>query len=62
MNCGHPKYTSPFTDVPPDETPHGCYEGFVYICYMVENPEIGRKLEVIEPVPCRRCSEAGEDH
>jgi hypothetical protein len=34
--------------------PHGCYEGFVYIGYMVED-ENGEPQEVIERVPCRRC-------
>jgi hypothetical protein len=38
----------------PDEAPHGCYEGFVYIGHIVED-ENGEPVEVIERVPCRRC-------
>jgi hypothetical protein len=41
---------------PSDETPHGCYEGLVYMGYEEDGEE------VIETVPCRRCSRvAGED-
>ncbi len=39
----------------PDDTPHGCYEGVVYIGCMVSDPETGGETEVIEAVPCRRC-------
>jgi hypothetical protein len=42
-------------EVLPDETPHGCYEGFVYIGHMAED-ESGEMVEVIERVPCRRCN------
>jgi hypothetical protein len=31
-----------------------CYAGFVYIGHMVE--EDGEEVEIIEAVPCRRCS------
>ena len=51
------------TDAPevlPDERPHGCYEGFVYISYMVEDELDGAPVEEIERVPCRRCR-AAED-
>jgi hypothetical protein len=41
-------------EVLPDERPHGCYEGFVYIGHIVED-ESGESVEVIERVPCRRC-------
>jgi len=37
-----------------DETPHGCYEGFVYMGAEVED-ESGERVEVIERVPCLRC-------
>jgi hypothetical protein len=40
------------------ERSHACYQGVVYIGYVVE--EDGEELEVIKAVPCRRC--AGEDH
>ncbi len=39
----------------PDEAPHGCYEGFVYIGHIAEDDENGEPQEVIERVPCRRC-------
>jgi hypothetical protein len=35
---------------PTDETPHGCYEGLVFIGHEEDGEE------VIEAVPCRRCS------
>jgi hypothetical protein len=38
---------------PTDETPHGCYEGFVYLGHLIE--EDGEEVEVIEAIPCRRC-------
>jgi hypothetical protein len=46
-------------EVLPDETPHGCYEGFVFIGYIVED-ESGEPTEEIERVPCRRCNAHGE--
>jgi hypothetical protein len=39
----------------PEETPHACYEGFVYIGHIVEDDESGEPIEVIERVPCGRC-------
>jgi hypothetical protein len=38
---------------PTDETPHGCYEGVVYLGHLIE--EDGEEVEVIEAIPCRRC-------
>jgi hypothetical protein len=38
--------------------PHGCYEGFVYIGHIVEDPETGEEVKVFEPVRCRRCSDS----
>jgi hypothetical protein len=38
----------------PEETPHGCYEGWVYMGFEGED-ESGEHVEVIERVPCRRC-------
>ena len=48
-------------DATPDETPHGCYKGFVYMGFEAED-ESGERVEVIERVPCRRCQlrSAGE--
>ena len=36
------------------ETPHGCYEGWVYLGFEGED-ENGEYVEEIERVPCRRC-------
>jgi hypothetical protein len=49
--------TAPEPHPSTDETPHACYEGVVYIGHLVE--EDGEEVEVIEALPCRRCS--GED-
>ncbi len=39
--------------VPPtDETPHGCYAGWVFLGYEDEDGQ-----EHHEAVPCRRCAE-----
>jgi hypothetical protein len=48
-------------EVPADERPHGCYEGFVYIGYMQYEDEHGDEVEVFEAVPCRRCAYGNED-
>ncbi len=40
---------------PTDETPHGCYDGWVYLGFEGED-ENGEYVEVIERVPCRRCN------
>jgi len=37
-----------------DETPHACYEGWVYLGFEGED-ENGDHVEEIERVPCRRC-------
>ncbi len=37
-----------------DETPHACYEGWVYLGFEAED-ENGEHVEEIERVPCRRC-------
>jgi hypothetical protein len=41
-------------EVLPDEAPHGCYEGWVYLGFEGED-ENGEPEEVIERMPCRRC-------
>ncbi len=41
-----------------EDTPHGCYDGLVFIGHLVEDPETGEEVEVIESVPCRRCADA----
>ncbi len=49
-------------EVLPDEAPHGCYEGWVYLGHIQYEDESGEMVEVIERVPCRRCSAAsGKD-
>ena len=45
-----------FGVVEADECPHGCIAGVVYIGHMVEDPETGDEVEVIDRVPCRRCN------
>ena len=46
-----------YAEVIPDETPHGCYEGWQFVGYFVED-ENGEHVEEIERVPCRRCKAA----
>ena len=36
------------------ESPHGCYEGWVYLGFEGED-ENGEHVELIERVPCKRC-------
>jgi hypothetical protein len=42
------------TEVLPDEAPHGCIDGVVYIGHIVEDELDGEPQEVIERMPCRR--------
>jgi hypothetical protein len=42
-----------------EETPHGCYSGWVYLGFEGED-ESGEHVEEIERVRCRRCA-ADED-
>jgi hypothetical protein len=49
-------FTAPHHD-DEDECPHACLEGVVYIGHLVEDPGSGEETEVIEAVPCRRCTE-----
>ncbi len=37
------------------KAPHGCYDGLVFLGYLVED-EDGEEAEVIESVPCKRCA------
>jgi hypothetical protein len=41
-------------DVPTEETPHACMDGWVFLGFEAED-EQGEHVEVIESVPCRRC-------
>ena len=38
-----------------DETPHGCYAGWVFLGFEAED-ESGEPTDVIEAVRCRRCN------
>ena len=40
------------------ERPHACTDGVVYIGHLVEDPGTGDEVEVVEAVPCRRCTDA----
>jgi hypothetical protein len=46
------------SQVDQDHHPHACWGGVVYIAYTAYDEEVGDEVEVIEAVPCRRCSEA----
>jgi hypothetical protein len=39
-----------------DPHPHACWNGFVYIGYLVYDEEIGAEVEKLEIIPCRRCA------
>jgi hypothetical protein len=43
-----------------DETPHGCYDGWVYLGFEGEG-ENGEHVEEIERVPCRRCQRTSHE-
>ena len=43
-------------EVPTEETPHCCYDGWVFLGREGVDPETGELIEVdTERVPCRRC-------
>jgi hypothetical protein len=46
-------------EVLPEESPHGCYEGFVYLGELVVGDD-GLEVEVYTAVPCRRCNATSE--
>jgi hypothetical protein len=39
----------------PEEPPHACYEGWIYLGFSKGEDESGEHVEEIECVPCRRC-------
>ena len=39
------------------ERPHACTDGVVYIGHLVEDPGTDEEAEVLEAVPCRKCTE-----
>jgi hypothetical protein len=54
---GDPFYAASlgYSRTPDEERTHGCYRGVVYVGHMVEDPETGEEVEVIDRVPCRKC-------
>jgi hypothetical protein len=39
-------------------SPHACYDGWVYLGRLVESDQdLDGEVEVIEAVPCRRCTD-----
>jgi hypothetical protein len=50
------KLSRPHAGPDEPEAPHGCYEGWVYLGELVEDPETGDEVEIVEAVPCRRCN------
>ena len=47
----------PSTERDPDETPHACYDGWVFIGHVVESEhDLDGEIVVYDRVPCRRCS------
>jgi hypothetical protein len=42
-----------------DETPRGCYGGWVFLGFEDED-ESGEHAELVERVPCRRCQRSYE--
>jgi hypothetical protein len=39
-----------------EATPHACYRGVVYLGHMVHDEETGGEVEVVDEMPCRKCS------
>jgi hypothetical protein len=49
----------PFTSfAPPQDHPHACTDGLVFLTCAVLDEETGEEVERVEALPCRRC--AGE--
>jgi hypothetical protein len=47
--------STPEKVAPDEESPHGCYDGWVYLGHLVIEDD-GEEAEIVETVPCRRCS------
>jgi len=43
----------------PQDHPHACLDGYVYLGYTALDEETGEEVERVEALPCRRCTEAG---
>jgi hypothetical protein len=50
---GDPFYAASRRDE--EDRPHACYDGTVFIGEMVEDPEMGAEVEVVEALSCKRC-------
>jgi hypothetical protein len=55
--AGDPFHAAPHHD---QDERHACSDGVVYIGHLVEDPGTGEEVEVevVEPVPCRRCADS----
>ena len=48
----------PFTSfAPPQDHPHACTDGLVFLTYAGFDEEFGDEVERVEALPCRRCIE-----
>jgi hypothetical protein len=54
QSTAHPAHPS----TEEQDHPHACLNGYVYIGHLVE--EDGEEVDVVDPVPCRRC--VGVEH
>ncbi len=50
--------TAPDPHPSTDECPHACNDGVVYIGHLVEEDGEAEPVEVVEAVPCRRCTDS----
>ena len=48
--------SAPLAQPSTEERPCACYEGLVFVGHLVEDPDTGEDVEVVEAVPCRRCT------
>jgi len=55
---GRTRAGDPFSSfVPPQDHPHGCVDGLVFLTYTVFDEAVGEEVERVEALPCRRCTE-----
>jgi hypothetical protein len=51
----------PFTSfAPPQDHPHACLNGYIYLGYTAVDEETGEEVERVEALPCRRCASETE--
>jgi hypothetical protein len=41
----------------PQDHPHACLNGYVFLGYTAVDEETGEEVERVEALPCRRCAE-----